>query len=419
MDEIYIQADLLVDGAGSEIRDSIIKISGDVISKVGSSDEIKIPDGKEVINTPFAMPGLWDCHTHLMGGKSLDMIKWMEEPPTLRAIRTTYSARKLLEAGYTSIRDVGGPFALRLKQAILEGTAQGPNVYAAHKFISQTAGHGDNHTTPIDWQSSEHAAWYGRVADGVAECRKATREQIREGADLIKIFATGGVLSHIDSPIQAHFTMDELKAIVEEANRFDLATAAHAHGNQGVKNAINAGITTVEHGTYLEEDTAQLMKQKGVILVPTFTIIDKLVENAEKTGVPQHIIDKVKLVKKLHVENVKIAIKEGVKIASGSDLLGVDDAYQHGFTNAAELEHLHKAGLSKMEAITAATGMAPKTLGPRAPKSGRLKEGYKADILCLDKNLLDDLTILQRKDYLSHVIKSGKVVASYGKLHDS
>ena len=151
--KIYIKADTIIDGINDAFKDAVIEITDGLITKIGNSEDITIPNNASVYETPVVMPGLWDCHVHLFGGTTTDMIKWMEEPTSLRAIRTTVSVRKLLEAGFTSIRDVGGPYAVRLKHAINEGTIPGPHIYAAHKFLSQTAGHGDNHPTRLSWQS--------------------------------------------------------------------------------------------------------------------------------------------------------------------------------------------------------------------------------------------------------------------------
>ncbi len=415
VEKFYITADILFDGRKDIFKDAVIEVTGDKITKVSQSEEIQIPNDVTVFNTPFLMPGLWDCHVHLFGGLTLDMIKMMEEPPGVRVLRTTVCVRNLLEAGFTSIRDVGGPIALRLKRVINEGTLPGPHIYAAHRFLSQTAGHGDNHPTPLSWQSSAHADWYARLADGVPECRKATREQIREGADLIKVFVTGGVVSHIDSPHQAHYSMNELRAIIEEAKRFDLPTSAHAHGLQGIKNALSAGIDTIEHGTFLDAEVAEEMVKKGVILVPTFRVLRVLLEQGEKSDIPLPFLDKAKEVYKIHQKSIKMAIKKGVQIAAGCDLLGVL-GYQHGHDNTLELAHLQEAGLKPMQALQAATSMGPKTLGPRAPDTGEIAPGKDADILCLDKNPLNDLTILKEKDYKLLVFKKGELVVKNGKI---
>ena len=416
--KIYIKADTIIDGINDAFKDAVIEITDGLITKIGNSEDITILNNASVYETPVVMPGLWDCHVHLFGGTTTDMIKWMEEPTSLRAIRTTVSVRKLLEAGFTSIRDVGVPYAVRLKHSINEVSIPGPHIYAAHKFLSQTAGHGDNHPTRLSWQSLESAEWYSRLADGVDECRKAAREQIREGADLLKVYATGGVLSHIDYPTQAHFSIDVLKAIVEEAQRFVMAVSAHAHGLKGIKNAIAAGVTTIEHGTYIDDKTAEEMAKKGVILVPTFHILQVLLNHGKESGLPEHILAKVHESYTIHKYNIKMAIEKGVKIAAGTDLMGIRDVYEHGIGNAAELAHLNEAGLTKMQAIQAATSMGPSTLGSRAPNTGTLTTGKNADILCLKKNPLDDLKNLQQQENILMVFKSGKLVVQHGKIID-
>ena len=410
--QAYIMADLLIDGLGATIRNAVIEITDKTISKIGNPEEVKVPDKAATYRTAVAMPGLWDCHTHFFGGKNTDMLQWMEEPTSLRAIRSTVSVKRLIEAGFTSVRDVGGPYGLRLKKAINEGSIPGPNVYAANKFISQTAGHGDNHPTYLEWQEMHHVDWSARLADGVDECRKATREQIREGADLIKIFVTGGVFSHIDDPHQSHFSNEELRAIIEEASRFDLPTSAHAHGLRGINAGVDAGITTIEHGSYIDEKTADKLVEKNVILVPTLTVGRVMLKNVK--SLPESMQAKAELTFKDAMENVRIAIRRGVKVATGSDLLGILGPYQHGNINASELVYLAEAGLSPMQAIQAATSVGPQTLGKRAPNSGMLSPGKDADILCLNKNPLDNLATLQERMNIAMVFKGGKLVVRNG-----
>lgn len=215
------------------------------------------------------MPGLWDAHVHYFGQKDLNLDAVALIRPALSGMRAARDVAATLNAGYTSVREVGG-YGIDFSQAINEGWIPGPHIYSAGAPLSQTAGHGDLHSQPIELmhhKMQEGVPLY--LADGVDEAIKAVRLQIRRGAKLIKICATGGVLSRIDSPRAAQFNKSELEAIVEEATRTNMYVAAHAHGTEGIIAALKAGVMTIEHGSYLTDEAIDLMKEKGAILVAT------------------------------------------------------------------------------------------------------------------------------------------------------
>jgi imidazolonepropionase-like amidohydrolase len=223
-----------------------------------------------------------------------------------------------------------------------------------------------------------------RLCDGVPECLRAVREQLRQGARVIKVCASGGVLSEIDHPIHQQFNDEELRAIVEEAARADRVVAAHCHGKPGIVAALRAGVRTIEHGSYLDEECAAMMRESGAILVPTRTIVDDLLAIGDQGAVPAYGMAKIRGLADRHAEAMQIAVASGVSIAMGTDI-GTSDASlpAHWGGNAMELVHLVKAGMTPLQAIEAATATGPLTLGPQGPKSGVLAKGYDADVIAL------------------------------------
>jgi imidazolonepropionase-like amidohydrolase len=269
----------------------------------------------------------------------------------LRAARCARDLAAALRAGITSVREVGG-LGVHLARAVNEGVLDGPAIYAAGAVLSTTGGHADLHSYPLPWVS-DFGVHYGefRLADGTAECMRAVREQLRQNARVIKVCASGGVLSEIDDPIHQQFTRDELRAVVEVAGLAERVVAAHCHGKPGIMAAVEAGVRTIEHGTYLDDEACDAMR--------------KLTALAER-----------------HAESVSRAIGRGVTIAMGTDiaLTGPDRPNSWG-GNGAELAHLVRLGMTPRQAIEAATATAPLTLGPQAPRSGRLEPGYDADVI--------------------------------------
>jgi imidazolonepropionase-like amidohydrolase len=261
----------LIDGTGTEpLASSIIIIDGGRIAEVGPADQVKIPATAKVIDIAgkTVLPGLIDAHIHLFGITSLNQMTWVIDEPHVRTIRAAMDAWRCLDAGFTTVRDAGGMLAIYVKRAIEEGTVPGPRIVASGRVISQTAGHGDWHFVPVEWNERMQL---GRLADGVPEVRKAAREQLREGADMLKIFTTGGVMSEKDKPTACQYSMDEIRAFVEEARNAGVRTGTHAQGTQGIKNAVLAGVDNVDHGIYLDDEVIALMVERGTTLVPTPT----------------------------------------------------------------------------------------------------------------------------------------------------
>jgi imidazolonepropionase-like amidohydrolase len=354
------------------------------------------------------MPGLWDCHGHFMGLRSLDLGRLPIESLALRAARCAGDLRAALDAGVTSVREVGG-LGLDLAHAVEEGLLAGPAVYGAGAILSTTGGHGDVHGLPLSLMADfAHAGGELRLCDGPAECARAVREQLRRNAKLVKICASGGVMSEVDHPIHQQFTAAELAAIVEVAGLADRIVAAHCHGKPGMMAAIEAGVRTIEHGTYLDDEVCQAMRETGTILVATRTIIAEL---ADLDSMPPYARRKMAEIREQHAKAISIAHEHGVTMAMGTDiaLSGADTPDSWG-RNGRELPLLVEAGLSPLAAIEAATATAPLTLGPQAPRSGQLVEGYDADLLTLDADPLADIGVLADPAHVTGVWRSGQRV---------
>ncbi|MFY9932344.1 MAG: amidohydrolase family protein [Streptosporangiaceae bacterium] len=404
-----IEADLLIPGRGDPIRGGVVLLDGSGISYAGPAGVAPATAEAPVTRAAAVMPGMWECHGHLLGTRSFDLGKLPLEPEALRAARCTRDLRNALDAGITSIRDVGG-MGVYLARAVAEGTVDGPAIYGAGAILSTTGGHGDLHSFPLDWiEDYARHAGLSRLADGPAECAKAVREQLRRNARLIKVCASGGVLSELDDPIHQQFTMAELRAIVEVAGMADRVVAAHCHGKPGIMAALRAGVRTIEHGTYLDDECCDAMRETGAILVPTRTIIEDMLAN--KAAVPPYAMAKLEVVADIHAQAVARAYEHGVTIAMGTDiaLTGMDLPNAWG-QNGSEPGYLVKLGMSPGDAIEAATATGPLTLGPQAPHAGQLAEGYDADVITLDADPLADIGVLADPGRITAVWSQGRQV---------
>jgi len=408
-----IDAALLIPGRGAPVADATVLIDGTQISYAGPAAGAPPADGAAPRRAQTVLPGLWDCHTHFMGSRDFDLARLVQEPVQLRAARCARDLVNALNAGFTSVREVGG-LGVYLARAVAEGTLDGPAVYAAGAVLSTTGGHGDLHCYPLSWMK-EFARADGtfRLADGTAECMRAVREQLRRGAAVIKVCASGGVLSDLDDPIHQQFTGSELRAIVEVAGLAERVVAAHCHGKPGIMAALEAGVATIEHGTYLDAEACDAMRETGAILVPTRSIIEDILANLSQ--VPPYAAAKLVAIAQTHADAMALAIERGVTIAMGTDigLTGLDRPNAWG-TNGSELAHLVTLGLTPLQAIEAATATAPRTLGPQAPRSGLLAAGYDADLITVDGDPLADITVLARPAAITGVWTRGRQVKGAG-----
>jgi len=403
-----IEAGRLIPGRGEPVRDGVVVLDGAAIAYAGAAAGAPETPGAAVTRAAAVLPGLWDCHGHFFGIRTLDIDQVALAPLVTRAARCAADLRAALDAGVTSVREVGG-LGVDLAPAIAEGTLDGPTVYGAGAVLSTTGGHGDLHGFPLPWVEGLGALGAElRLADGVDGCVRAVREQLRRNARVIKVCASGGVMSLVDHPIHQQFTLAELRAMVEVAGLADRVVAAHCHGKPGIMAALEAGVRTIEHGTYLDEEACDAMVETGAILVPTRTIIEEILAGAE---VPAHALDKLKAIADRHAEAVALAHAKGVTLAMGTDLCvtGADRANGWG-RNGRELTHLVACGLSPLEAIEAATANAPATLGPQAPRSGQLAEGYDADVITVDADPLADIGVLAEPARVVGVWRAGRRV---------
>ena len=354
------------------------------------------------------MPGMWECHGHLSGIMTLDLEREPLEPLALRAARGARDLRAALDAGITSVREVGG-LGVYLARAVNEGTLEGPTVYGAGQILSTTGGHGDLHSYPLEWVGGHGLPGLGRLCDGPDECAKAVREQLRVNAKLIKVCASGGVLSEVDHPIHQQFTPAELRIIVEIAAYAERTVAAHCHGKPGIMAALRAGVRTIEHGTYLDDECCDAMRETGAILVPTRTIVANILAN--KDSVPAYALAKLEAMADLQAEAITRAYEHGVTIAMGTDIgLSRAGAPTSWGTNGVELTHLVSLGMTTLDAIEAATAYGPSTLGPQAPLSGQLRAGYDADVITLSADPVVDITVLAAPAAVTGVWREGRQV---------
>ena len=404
-----IHANLLIPGTGDPVHDGVVVLDGHRISYAGTAAAAPDTPGATAHQAATVMPGMWDCHGHFLGSRVFDLGKMPLEPLALRAVRSARDLRAALEAGITSVREVGG-LGLDLARVIAEGVLDGPTIYAAGAILSTTGGHADLHSYPLPWME-DFSLREGvlRLADGADGCVRAVREQLRRNARVIKICASGGVLSEVDHPVHQQFTRAELAAIVEVAGLAERAVAAHCHGKPGIIAALEAGVRTIEHGTYLDDECCDAMRETGAILVPTRTIVEDILANL--AAVPDYAAAKLVAIADVHAAAVRLAHERGVTIAMGTDigLTGSDLPNSWG-QNGNELPHLVALGLTPLEAIEAATATAPLTLGPQAPRSGRLEAGYDADIITLDADPLADIGVLATPAHVTGVWTAGRQV---------
>lgn len=399
-----IEAARLIPGRGDVIAGGVVVLDEDRIGYAGAATGAPDTPDAEVINVDTVMPGMWECHGHFLGIYTANIDEVFVTRPQLTSMRVTSDARKALEAGFTSVREMGG-LGTFLGRAVEEGVVVGPNVYASGGMLSMTAGHGDMHSVDLPMSRALHAHAWGEdnVVDGPDECRAGVRRMLRLGAKVIKVHASGGVLSELDDPHLPQFSKVELEAIVDEASRMERLVGAHCHGKRGIMAALEAGVRTIEHGTFLDDEAAEAMVETGSILVPTRFIVDLLIREGEARGMPAYAKKKIEMAAAAHADAVALAVERGVRIATGTDM------WASGVwgRNGEELPLLVACGMTPLQAIEAATANGPATLGPQAPNTGLLKEGMDADVICVSGDPTADITVLADPDNVSHVFKGG------------
>ncbi|WP_414042364.1 amidohydrolase family protein [Macrococcus sp. EM39E] len=358
-------------------------------------------------NNQYLLPGMIDSHVHMM----------VEFKPIEQMLTTPFSynfyqamdyAKRTIDAGVTTVRDALGA-DLGYKRAIEDKLFIGPRTIVSINALTITGGHGDGYQYSgniLDLIQANYPGMPHGLCDGIEEVRKKTREILRAGADVVKVHATGGVSSPTDHPNFTQFSLDELKVIVEEAKfRNNLKVMAHAQGLEGIKQCVEAGIHSIEHGIYLDDEVAEKMVDKGTYLVPTLLAPVSVLEFAEELGMSQVAIDKSNEVLQDHINSFKLAHQKGVKIAMGTDA-GV---FKHG-TNLRELELMVEHGMTPIEAIRASTLTAAECLC--IDKLGKIEKDYLADLILVDKDPLKDISVLRVTDNIKVVIKDGEIVKS-------
>jgi imidazolonepropionase-like amidohydrolase len=399
----------LIDGVhANPLKDAMVIIEGSRIAYAGRFDQSLLARHKEAkvvdLQGMTLMPGMIDVHVHLsLDGKPDYVWSMITETPALCAIKAVNKLKRILDSGFTTIRTLGdkGRIDIAAKQAVQSGEIIGPRILASGNCLTMTGGHGDMFPPHVSVEGM------GRIVDGPVEARKAAREQLKAGADNIKLMATGGGMSPGPGTV-AQLTVEEMRAAVEEAEKWGKTTAAHAIGAEGIVNALRAGVRTIEHGTFLDEEGIALLLEKEAYLVPTLAAF-KTLNYGKEGGVPDYTIEKVRYYSTVHYANLKKAIEAGVKIAVGTDA-GTPFNY-HG-ESAYELECLVKNGLSSMQAICSATKTAAEAL--KLEKTGIIAQGNRADMIIVDGNPLEDIRILQDPNRIRIVIKEGKIVKDIG-----
>lgn len=407
-----IKGGLLIDGTGKEpIEKSMVVIEGNRIVDVGATSEIATPADAEIIdaNGKTVMPGLIDSHLHLMGMKT---DKFLEEmiirPRELGLVKAVFDIQDLLAAGFTTVKDCGGKNGIILREAMKEGTLRGPRIVAAGPILSQTFGHGDMHMLPVEWVKSRKGIGIDTIiCDGVDECRRAARQAFREGADFVKVCTSGGVLSMKDRPEYTQFSLEEIKAIVEEASHVGKFVTAHCQGTEAMKNSIKGGIKTIDHAFFPDDEVIEMARGKDVVFVTTLSIMKQIIEKGAEAGYPPWGVMKAKEAWEAVIKNIRRLYEAGLTIAAGTDFTG-SPLLKYG-TNTMELELLVKyCGFKPMDAILAATRNGAKACGLEN-EVGTIEPGKLADIIIVEGNPLEDISILQETERIIMVIKEGQI----------
>jgi imidazolonepropionase-like amidohydrolase len=372
---------LVFDGTGSAPERADVLVSDGVIADVGT--DLDADDVVDCQGTTL-LPGLFDCHVHVVVSE-IGLLTRVQRPFSYQFYGAARNLARTLALGITTVRDAGGA-DLGIKQAVADGLIPGPRMQIAVSMISPTGGHGDGwmvsgHCVPL---SVPHPGRPATIADGPDEMRKVARELLRAGADVLKVCTTGGVLSPRDDPRHSQFTLAELDVLVTEARMQGRAVMAHAQGTEGVKNAIRAGIRSIEHGIYLDDEAIELMLANGTWLVPTLVApVNVIRAAADNVGLPAAVVRKAEEVVVAHTESVRRAAEAGVKIAMGTDS-GVGP---HG-TNLEELPLMAGCGMAPSQVLAATTSSAAELLG-LGNELGRLAPGYRADLVVIDGDAFD------------------------------
>lgn len=387
----------LIDGLGGGRPHGTLILDLKRIASIGEAKSgVHIHGAAEIDGLGLTvLPGLIDCHVHLALGGEPDVVRTLrQEPPSLTLLKAARFARLTLEAGFTTVRDLGfrDHSIFTLVQAIESGLTPGPRILAAGLAICMTGG---------------HASFIGREADGPVSVTTAVREQLAAGAAVIKLIASGGVLTPGTTPEMPQLTLEELAAGIEEALRASRRVAVHSHSTEGMKNAVRAGAHSIEHATLMDEETAGMMRERGVFMVPTLSALATTADSGMLCGMPEPVAGKAKAMRARHEASFKLAHRSGIPIALGTD---AGTPFNHHGENAQELERMVALGMTPMEAILSATRFAAQLLGIENTV-GTLEPGKQADLLMVKGNPLNKIGLLKDRDRIMGVIQGGRIVS--------
>jgi len=389
----------VITGDGRILEHATVLVEEEKIVRVAQGG-ITLPQNAQKIplDGMTLLPGFIDAHVHVcLDGSPDPVTTLLNESRTVTTLKAARAAERALMAGVTAIRDMGGKdgIDLGLRQAVNSGLVAGPRMQVSGRLICMTGGHG--------WQ-------IGREANGPDDVRQAAREQIKAGADIVKLMATGGVMTPSVEPGSEQLTEEELRAGVEEAHKAGKKTATHAMGTRGILNALRAGIDSIEHGVYLDEEAVALMAEKNIPMIPTISALYFIETRGVEAGIPAYAVEKTLLVKPHHLESIRMAREAGVPVAAGTD--AGTPFNLHG-QNLSEIKLLvDYGGFSPLEAIEAGTRVSARVLG-LDDKLGTIEEGKLADIVLVQGNPLDDINILLKPENIRLVMKGGVLVKSW------
>ncbi len=398
-DIISIDAERMIDGRGGPpVEPARVVIQGERITAAGPADRIKAPEGARRISlgARTLLPGLIDAHVHLKGWRSSNPDDVLITPHPLAALRAAADCRKLLHAGFTTVRDCGGCLGPHLRDAIAAKEIPGPRILTAYRGLSQTG-----RVKKVTWALD--ITPLRQEVDGIDDCVRVVREQIGLGADLIKVSITGRVYAPQSDPGQTAYTSEEIQAIVKEAHRMGRRVAAHAQATQGIKNGILGGVDSIEHGIYLDEEACQWMRERNTVLVPTLAYFYRIATLGEGLGSPAYAVRKAKEVVEAHMKSFALAMRMGITIGMGTDFEG-SALFPHG-ENGAEFDLMVDGGMAERDVIVAATATNAAILGIEQ-KVGTIETGKLADLIAVPGNPLKQISALRQVEF---VMQEGRI----------
>ena len=384
---------LVFDGKGNLLENHGVLVDGERISRIAPIGEFEGYSSEKIDTSGGTLlPGLIDCHVHLVYcGEADPKTSLLKLGPGQIVMNAFENAQKTLRSGITAIRDLGGrdylEFAVR--DACNSDRQLGPTIMAAGKMICMTGGHGNV---------------FGRIADGPDEVLKAVREQIQAGSDVIKLMATGGVMTPGVNPEDAHYTEEELRVGVDEGHRFHRTCASHAQGAAGILNAVRAGMDSIEHGIFITQECLEAMLEKGTYLVPTLAAVNNIYLNRDN-GIPAFIVEKTIRVRERHHQSIKMFYKAGGKIAMGTD---AGTPFNIHGDNCQELKFMVELGISNSDAMQFSTASAADLMG--LTDRGQIEENFYADLLIVSGNPVEDISAVANQENHRSVIKNGSAV---------